>query len=62
MWFTISVGSLVVFIISMTTLTIGEYMLSGLTPLTLPIGGTLTLGGGLVTAVAGITVIVQGSE
>lgn len=62
MWFTIFVGPLVVFVIGMATLAIGEYMLPGLTPFTLPIGGTLTLGGGVVVAVAGIAVIVQGSE
>ncbi len=62
MWFTIFVGSLVVFVIGMTTFAVGEFLISELTPFTLPIGGTLTLGGGLVTAVAGIAVIVQGSE
>ena len=57
MWFTIFVGSLLVFVIGMATFQIGEYLVSGLTPFTIPIGGTLTLAGGLATAVAGIALI-----
>ena len=62
MWFTIFVSALIVFVIGMATFAVGEYLVSGLTPFTLPIGGLLTLGGGLVTAVAGIAVIVSGPE
>ena len=59
MWFMIFVGSLVVFVIGMATFAIGEYLVSGLTPFTIPIGGTLTPAGGLATAVAGIALIVS---
>ena len=59
MWLTTFAGAMVAFTIGMTTLATGEYLLSHLTPLTLPIGGTLTPGGGVATTVAGIAVIVS---
>ena len=62
MWFTTFIGSLVTLVAGMTTLAVGEYLLFGLTPFTMPISGTLTLSGGLAAPVSGIAVIVSGPK
>ena len=62
MWFTTFVDSLVTFVAGMITLAVGEYLLFGLTPSTMPISRTLTLGGGLAAAVSEIAVMVSGPE
>ena len=59
MWLTTFAGALVAFTTGMTTPATREYLLSHLTPLTIPIGGTLTPGGGVATTVAGVAVIVS---
>ncbi len=62
MWFKTFVGSLAALVASMSILAVGEYLLPGLTHFTMPIGGTLTLGGGLIAGVSGMAVMVSGPE
>ena len=59
MWFKTFVGSLAAFVAGMSTLAVGAYLLPGLTHFTMPIGGTLTLGGGLAAAFSSIPVMVS---
>ena len=62
MWFKTFVGSLAAFAAGMLTLSVGAYLIPGLTHFTMPIGVTLALTGAMITGVSAMAVIVYGPE
>ena len=57
MWDRIFLASVVSYLIGMMALLTGEYLLPGLSPVTLPVGGSLVGLGGIVAVVSGIVLI-----